>query len=65
MQQPSSSPSHVTPRFGRFQLNRHERRLLVDGLPAPLGVRAFDLLVVLAVRPGELVGNDELLGGDA
>ena len=48
-------------RFGRFELQRHERRLLVDGRPAPLGARAFDLLVVLAERPGELVGKNELL----
>ena len=61
MQQPSPSPSYDTLRFGRFQLQRHERRLLVDGLPAPLGARAFDLLVVLAERPGELVGKNELL----
>ena len=61
MQVPSPSPSHDALRFGRFELQRSERRLLIDGRPAPLGARAFDLLVVLAERPGELVGKNELL----
>src|ERR1700741_1775513 len=59
MQLPSPSPDPL--RFGRFELQRKERRLLVDGRPAPLGARAFDLLVVLAERPFELVGKNELL----
>src|SRR4051812_48070994 len=61
MQLPSPSPSHDRLRFGRFELQRIERRLLIDGRPAPLGARAFDLLVVLLERPGELVGKNELL----
>ncbi len=48
-------------RFGRFELQIHERRLLVDGAAAPLGARAFDLLVALAERPGELVGKNVLM----
>jgi predicted ATPase/DNA-binding winged helix-turn-helix (wHTH) protein len=48
-------------RFGRFELHVHERRLLVDGLPAPLGARAFDLLLALAERPGALVGKHVLM----
>ena len=48
-------------RFGRFELQRVERRLLLDGRPTPLGARAFDLLVALAERPGELVAKNELL----
>jgi len=55
------SPAHATLRFGRFELQLSERRLLIDSRPAPLGARAFDLLVVLAERPGELVGKNELL----
>src|SRR5678816_445813 len=62
MQPPRPSPSFPDPlRFGRFELQRSERRLLVDSRPAPLGARAFDLLVVLAERPGELVSKTELL----
>jgi DNA-binding winged helix-turn-helix (wHTH) protein len=41
-------------RFGRFELQADERRLLVDGAPAALGGRAFDLLLALAERPGQL-----------
>jgi predicted ATPase/DNA-binding winged helix-turn-helix (wHTH) protein len=61
MQLPSPSPSPDTQRFGRFELQRSERRLLFDSRPVVLGARAFDLLVVLAERPGELVGKNELL----
>jgi len=61
MQLPSPSPSHDPLRFGRFELQRSERRLLIDSRPVLLGARAFDLLAVLAERPGELVGKNELL----
>jgi predicted ATPase/class 3 adenylate cyclase/DNA-binding winged helix-turn-helix (wHTH) protein len=51
-------------RFGpgqRFELQRRERRLLVDGRPAALGGRAFDVLLALAARPGRPVGRNELI----
>lgn len=48
-------------RFGRFALEPAERRLLVDGQPASLGARAFDLLVVLVAHAGRLVSKNELL----
>ncbi|HEU5294256.1 MAG TPA: winged helix-turn-helix domain-containing protein [Burkholderiaceae bacterium] len=48
-------------RFGRFELQTTERRLLVDGVPAALGGRAFDLLLALAQRPGRLVGKRALI----
>src|SRR6185369_13794248 len=48
-------------RFGRFELQPRERRLLVDGAPAALGARAFDLLVAMAARPGQLLTKSELL----
>lgn len=47
-------------RFGRFELQPGERRLLVDGAPMAVGPRAFDLLVVLVERAGRLVSKDEL-----
>ncbi|MBI5718284.1 MAG: winged helix-turn-helix domain-containing protein [Burkholderiales bacterium] len=47
-------------RFGRFELQAHERRLLVDG-QASLGGRAFDLLHALAERPGRLVDKGTLM----
>lgn len=46
---------------GRFELQPTERRLLVDGQPANLGARAFDLLLELAARPGELRTKNELI----
>src|SRR5436190_21985154 len=60
---PNSSPSlsQDALRFGRFELQRSERRLMFDGRPVVLGARAFDVLVALAERPGELVGKNDLL----
>jgi len=48
-------------RFGRFELQPSERRLLSDDQPVAVGPRAFDLLVTLVERAGELVTKDELL----
>src|SRR5882672_4998183 len=48
-------------RFGRFEISPAERALRVDGQPAALGTRAFDLLLVLAQRRERLVAKQELL----
>ena len=48
-------------RFAHFELLGTERQLLVDGHDAPLGARAFDLLVALIERRDRTVGKDELL----
>jgi predicted ATPase/DNA-binding winged helix-turn-helix (wHTH) protein len=48
-------------RFGRFELQPDERRLLADGVPINLGTHAFDLLVTLVDRAGHLVTKPELL----
>ena len=48
-------------RFGRFEIQPAERRLLVDGAPAALGARAFDLLLALAAQPGTLLTKNQLL----
>jgi predicted ATPase/DNA-binding winged helix-turn-helix (wHTH) protein len=47
--------------FGRFELQPNERRLLLDGHPAHIGARAFDLLLALAERPGRLVDKATLM----
>ncbi len=47
--------------FGRFEIRPAERRLLIDGAPAELGARAFDLLLALAERRDRLVAKQELL----
>ena len=57
-----STPGAAAPlRFGRFELQPDECRLLVDGAPAAIGGRAFDLLLALAGRPGQLVGKHALM----
>ena len=53
--------SALIARFGRFTVNSRRRELLADGLPVPLGGRAFDVLVVLIEAGGQLVTKDELL----
>ena len=48
-------------RFGRFELQPSERRLLADGESVALGARAFDVLLTLAERPGRLVSKQALM----
>jgi predicted ATPase/DNA-binding winged helix-turn-helix (wHTH) protein len=47
--------------FGSFRLFPAERRLEKDGRPVPVVGRAFDLLVVLAERAGEVVPSRTLM----
>jgi predicted ATPase/DNA-binding winged helix-turn-helix (wHTH) protein len=47
--------------FGDFEIQTDEQRLLVGGAPIALGARAFNLLLVLAARAGQLVSKDSLL----
>ena len=47
--------------FGRFRLLPVQRILLEEGRPVRLGARAFDILVALARRPGELVSRETLM----
>src|SRR6476620_11023602 len=51
----------VTLKFGRFELQARQRRLLQDGDPVPVGTRAFDVLVTLAERRDRVVTKAELL----
>jgi non-specific serine/threonine protein kinase len=48
-------------RFGLFELQPDERRLLNSGRPVHLGPHAFDVLIVLVEQAGRLVRKDELL----
>src|ERR1700754_1592917 len=48
-------------RFGAFELQVEQRRLLKGGATILLRPRAFDLLVALVERAGYLVTKDELL----
>jgi non-specific serine/threonine protein kinase len=48
-------------RFGSFEVQPEARQLLVNGVPAKLGARAFDVLLALIERRDRVVGKDELL----
>lgn len=47
--------------FDRFAVRPATRRLIVDGRPARLGARAFDLLLALIERRERIVTKGELL----
>src|SRR6478736_2663374 len=47
--------------FGPFRLLVHQRELFAHGVPIPVGQRAFDILLVLVSRHGQLVTKDELM----
>ena len=47
--------------FGRFLVRPYRRELLVDGQPAKLGGRAFDLLMCLIEARGAVVTKDALM----
>ncbi len=48
-------------RFGEVEVRPIERKLLVGGLPAAIGARAFDLLLALIEHRERLVSKNELL----
>ncbi|MBS7542835.1 ATP-binding protein [Ancylobacter oerskovii] len=47
--------------FGPFKLSVAKRLLEKNGSPVRLGARAFDILVALIERPGEVVSKQELV----
>jgi DNA-binding winged helix-turn-helix (wHTH) protein len=47
--------------FDNFVIYPREQQLRVDGQPVKIGMRAFELLMVLVERNGHLVSKDELL----
>src|SRR5512143_1524515 len=57
----STEPGNDAYAFGPFLLEPRERRLLRNGQPVPLTVKAFDLLEVLVRRDGRLLHKEELL----
>src|SRR5882672_2746928 len=58
---PIGEKSRTILQFGRCRLAPHRRELLVDGVPAELGHRAFEILLVLVEARGDLVTKDEIL----
>ena len=47
--------------FGPFQIDVGDRMLRRDGEPVPLTPKAFDVLVALLEKPGQLITKEELL----
>src|SRR5919204_561010 len=47
--------------FGPFRLEVARRELTAHGVPVTLGQRAFDVLLALVSRQGQLVTKDELM----
>jgi predicted ATPase/DNA-binding winged helix-turn-helix (wHTH) protein len=47
--------------FGPFRLLAARRELLAHGVPVTIGQRAFDILLLLVSRHGQLVTKDELM----
>jgi len=47
-------------RFGPVEVRPAERQVLVEGRPAHLGARAFDVLLALIDRRDRVVAKDEL-----
>src|SRR5271168_2965255 len=55
------SPSANRLRFGPFELNVAERSLKKANQVIPLGGRAYDILIALLEKAGEVVGKAELI----
>src|SRR5581483_1848927 len=53
--------SQVVYKFGPFELDTNRRLLRRDGEPVALTPKAFDILLRLVERPGQVVGKDELI----
>jgi predicted ATPase/DNA-binding winged helix-turn-helix (wHTH) protein len=51
----------VSYRFGRIDVRPWQRELLIDGQAVGIGARAFDVLLTLIERRGELVTKSDLL----
>lgn len=47
--------------FGPFSVSALGRQLERDGVPVDVGSRAFDILLVLLERAGQIIGNRELI----
>jgi DNA-binding response OmpR family regulator len=54
-------PGNAAIQFRGFRLLPYARQLFVDGEPADIGSRAFDLLMLLIKAPGRLVTKSEIL----
>ena len=57
----ASDPAERELSFGPFRVLPARRLLLEDDKPVHISGRAFDLLIALAQRPGEVVSKSELI----
>ena len=57
----ASSQASSVYRFPAWELRRHERSLVVNGVRAKIGGRAFDVLLALVEREGRVVTKAELM----
>src|SRR5690349_22363118 len=48
--------------FGAVEVRAAQRQVLVDGRPAAIGARAFDVLIVLLEHRDRVVTKEELIG---
>ena len=53
--------TRASSQFGPFLIDVGERMLRRDGEPVPLTPKAFDVLVALLEKPGQLISKEELL----
>jgi DNA-binding winged helix-turn-helix (wHTH) protein len=56
-----TAPAATCILFGPFRLLSMQRLLTQSGRPVQLGSRAFDILIVMLERPGELISKEELM----
>ncbi len=54
-------PAEGSYQFGRFRIKVEQCLLLRDGKPLPLSAKAFDTLLILVGRKGQVVDKQELL----
>src|SRR6476620_4369275 len=59
--QQTGAPSAIRLRFGPFELNVAERSLKKANQVIPLGGRAYDILIALLEKAGEVVAKSELI----
>lgn len=58
----AAAESKLLAEFAGFRVDRFRRRLMtLDGTPVPVSSRAFDALLVLLDKPGEVVTKQELI----
>jgi two-component system, OmpR family, response regulator RegX3 len=58
---PTTRPAEGAQRLGTMELDRRQRRVLVEGTEIVLTAKEFDLLALLAEDPGAVFARDQIL----